>query len=114
VERNRQAPKPIDARGLAQRLRRYEIRSTTVRIGEWHGKGYKREDPWDAWSRYLPPPEDDDDDDLGPPAQGSVTSVTTVTTDGRPCGICGNGFHPDPPSRVVCDRCRPQLAGTTT
>ena len=30
----------------------------------------------------------------------------------RPCGICGRSFHPDPPSRAVCDTCRPHLAGS--
>ena len=91
---------PLNARGLAGRLRQYGVKSADVRLGEWNGKGYKREDLWDAWSRYLP----------SPPKE-SATSATTATDDGRPCGICGNGFHPDPPSRAVCDRCRPQLAG---
>ncbi len=46
--------KPLNARGLAQRLRQYGVASTSVRIGDWHGKGYRREDLWDAWQRYLP------------------------------------------------------------
>ena len=29
----------------------YEIHSTDVRVGDWHGKGYKRADLWDAWAR---------------------------------------------------------------
>lgn len=60
--------KPLDARGLAARLRRYEVRSGTVRDGLTTAKGYKRADLWDAWERYL-----------GPPPNGSVTSVTSVT-----------------------------------
>ena len=46
--------KPLNARGLAQRLHRYEVSSTTVRIGELVAKGYKREDLHNAWVRYLP------------------------------------------------------------
>ena len=46
--------KPLNARGLAQRLHRYEVSSTTVRIGELVAKGYKREDLHNAWIRYLP------------------------------------------------------------
>jgi hypothetical protein len=82
--------KPLDARGLANRLRQYEIRRTDVRIGDWHGKGYKREDLWDAWRRYLPRAEQEintetevkevrDPADLGPPGYESVTSVTSGT-----------------------------------
>jgi hypothetical protein len=29
----------------------------------------------------------------------------------RPCGMCGEPFHPAPRSRAVCDTCRVQLAG---
>lgn len=104
---------PLDARALAARLRQYEVKSTTIRIGEWHGKGYKAEDLWDAWSRYLPTPP-----------QESVTSVTSVTTatpaptlvdiitdpNRRACELCFVPFVPDPPSRAVCDQCVSQLA----
>jgi hypothetical protein len=47
--------KPLDPRGLANLLRPYEIGSTTVRVADWHGKGYRRDDFFDGWSRYLPP-----------------------------------------------------------
>lgn len=57
----------LDARGLAQRLRRFEVRPGTVRIGADTKKGYKAEELHDAWARYLSP--------LVPPGS-SVTSVT--------------------------------------
>lgn len=132
---------PLDARGLAGLLKPYGIKSGTVRIGNETAKGYRRADLWDAWTRYgvlagevsdtsvtrvtplastvtdvtdVPDnPANAVDDLLGPSARRSVTSVTTVTT-GRPCGICGNGFHPDPLSRAVCDQCRSQLARATS
>jgi hypothetical protein len=47
---------PLTDRELARRLRKYEIRSTSVRIGNATAKGYRREDFVDAWARYLPLP----------------------------------------------------------
>lgn len=51
--------KPLDPRGLAKRLREYEIRPCNIRIG--HSpvvKGYRRRDFAEAWESYLPPPPD--------------------------------------------------------
>jgi hypothetical protein len=57
--------KPLDGRGLARRLKEYDIKSKTVRIGPTTGKGYDRADFLDMWARHLPE---------------SVTSVTSVTS----------------------------------
>lgn len=46
--------KPLDARGLARRLRRFDVRPVDVRIGDTVKKGYRAEDLYDAWVRYLP------------------------------------------------------------
>jgi hypothetical protein len=47
----------IDARKLAEMLRQYGIRSTTIRMPNGQTpKGYKREAFHDAWKRYLPAP----------------------------------------------------------
>lgn len=48
---------PLDPRGLAKILKRYDVRSTTVRTEEHDRplKGYKRETLWDAWAHWLPP-----------------------------------------------------------
>jgi Protein of unknown function (DUF3631) len=46
--------KPLNARGLASRLRQYGVKSVNVRIGDSVPKGYRREDLHDPWSRYLP------------------------------------------------------------
>lgn len=61
--------KPIDARGLARRLRKYDVRPGTHRIGDEVRKGYRAEDFHDAWERYLP-------------AVADVTDVTHSTGDG--------------------------------
>ena len=61
--------KPLNDRGLAQRLRQYEVRPTVLAGGAQ--RGYRREDLHDAWERYLP---------LSLPDR-SVTCVTSVTGD---------------------------------
>ena len=73
--------KPLDARGLASRLRKYELSSKTVRLDADHtAKGYRREDLADLWSRYLPPPRDSDDtSDTTSQPPGSSDAVTPVT-----------------------------------
>jgi hypothetical protein len=60
--------KPLNDRGLAARLRRYEIKPKVLRIGTVTSRGYDRGDFLDAWKRYLP----------RPPIE-SVTSVTSAT-----------------------------------
>jgi Protein of unknown function (DUF3631) len=61
--------KPLDERGLAHRLRQYEIKSRQIRIGETTMKGYRREDFADAWRRYVHP--------LAARSETSETSETT-------------------------------------
>jgi hypothetical protein len=73
---------PLAARGLASRLRRYEVRSKTVRIGDTTAKGYTREDLHDPWARYVPKA-------VGQPPKESVTSVTSAT-----CRLCGDPLDP--------------------
>jgi hypothetical protein len=46
--------KPLDPRGLARRLREYGVESKTVEIAGRSLKGYRRDDLWDSWTRYLP------------------------------------------------------------
>jgi hypothetical protein len=50
--------KPLDDRGLAVRLRKYEIKPKVLKA--FNRRGYRREDLADSWQRYLPPtvPED--------------------------------------------------------
>ena len=63
--------KPLDARGLSQRLRKYDAKSVNIRIGEEIVKGYKAEDMHDPWSRYLIPQP--------LPLENSVTNATPAT-----------------------------------
>jgi putative DNA primase/helicase len=48
--------RPIQARGVANILRRYGIQSNTIRTGGDVFKGYRREQFNDVFSRYLPAP----------------------------------------------------------
>ena len=45
--------KELDSRGLASRLRKFDIHPKDVRLGEDVRKGYKAEDLADSWPRYL-------------------------------------------------------------
>lgn len=65
----------IDARGLGQRLKRYNIESHDKR-DDWGAvrKHYFRQDFEDAWKRYLA--ADDDDGDGSLPPHASATSAT--------------------------------------
>ncbi|MGV8921345.1 MAG: DUF3631 domain-containing protein [Pseudomonas sp.] len=46
--------KALDSRALSWRLKAYDIKPRSVRIGLSTPKGYRREDLHDAWGRYLP------------------------------------------------------------
>jgi Protein of unknown function (DUF3631) len=50
--------KPLDDRGLAARLRKYEVRPKTIRVGNHTPRGYERTDFEDPWARYLSPASD--------------------------------------------------------
>lgn len=106
--------RPLDPRGLAQRLSKYGVQRHTVRIGTETGKGYSACDLSDPWKRYLDPNVTDSEDrdverdwgvssgDLLLPAQpplssnGGVTSVTSVT---RSDGLDGEATFIDVPAR---------------
>jgi len=60
--------KPLDSRGLARRLKQYDVNPAVIRVGASTVRGYRRTDLHDAWSRYLPPP-----------SEGCVTSETSAT-----------------------------------
>jgi Protein of unknown function (DUF3631)/Domain of unknown function (DUF3854) len=60
--------KALDPRGLATRLRGYEVTSGNIRMGERVAKGYRATDLRDAWARYVPE------------SRKSPTPATTATT----------------------------------
>jgi hypothetical protein len=80
--------KPLDSRGLASRLRSFGVKPKQVRIGDWTGKGYTREDLHDASLRYLPPPP--------------IERETSETPETR-CDHCHEGGGPSDPLIRVTD-----------
>lgn len=48
---------PIDANGIAKRLKPYDVRPASHWFGEGSARGYLREDFYDTWQRYLPAPD---------------------------------------------------------
>ena len=64
--------KPLNARGLARYLKQYGVKSKNLQIGESRPKGYKAEDLWDSWIRYLSPTSQKS----ATPAPGATSQVT--------------------------------------
>jgi hypothetical protein len=90
--------KPLDARGLARRLRPYEVRPTTIRVGEGTPKGYRRVDLHDPWSRYLPDtPETSATSET--PQASAVAPVADVADSQGEAGALFD-FDPGDPRRV--------------
>lgn len=78
--------KPLDARKLARMLQPYGIKPQTIRTATGTAKGYRRDDLFDAWERYLSPSSPD-----------CVTSVTGRTAEAAwPCANASAGA-PDVP-----------------
>src|SRR5215813_7912367 len=65
--------KALDDRALAARLRRYEIKPGTIRIGDRTLRGYLRTEFDDAFARYLAP--------VAAETKTSATSVTSADAD---------------------------------
>jgi hypothetical protein len=62
--------KPLNDNQLGRRLRQYDIKSKTIRIGDATPKGYTSADCYEAWRRYLPPSS----------AEKHATSATPATS----------------------------------
>jgi hypothetical protein len=75
--------KQLDARGLAVRLREYDVEPSVLRFGEIQVRGYTRAAFKEAWDRYLGPEKPEADPHIAP--DDGVTSVTSVTTTEEPC-----------------------------
>lgn len=68
--------------GLTQRRlasilgKKYEIYSTRVRVGAESLRGYRREDLYDTWRRYLPSLDDAEVEQLEQPEQGEPDTIS--------------------------------------
>jgi hypothetical protein len=100
------AGKPLNARGLAHRLRDYGVSSKTVRIGEKTPKGYAREDLADAWARYLPPsPQESATSATSATSADDGTANLSDTGEGRGARPPGDGVGEEMPDPALCARC---------
>jgi hypothetical protein len=88
--------KPLDARGLSRRLAKYGIKPVNLRTAAGVAKGYRREDLWDAWTRYCPPTRD-----------VAATSATSATDVARVADVADTalweGDEDREPRCAVCD-----------
>lgn len=91
---------PLDSRRLAALLRKYEVRSTTVRVGAIVGKGYRREDLHDVWSRYL----------QSPTAVTSVTCTPPLPPTSQALHTGGSAVGVTSVTSVACTRCDDESA----
>jgi hypothetical protein len=118
---------------LAQILKRYAVKPLDLRRGERHGKGYRRHDFTEAWSRYLTSPDTDNAltgqpaPDAGLPlnpkrdtpatdaltrgaerlgAEGLSRCRVNEPPDGLVCGVCGASTWDLKGDRIYCRPCR--------
>jgi hypothetical protein len=116
----------LKPRKLAQLLGDYDIKSQNVRTATGIHKGYRREDLWDAWSRYVSPEKGyirytgntagegvGDVADVADGAADDVADVADVADSGDisdGCPECGfplspgidvDGMHPDCASKLA-------------
>jgi hypothetical protein len=68
--------RPLNARGVAQRLGNYGVKSRNVRIGDSVPKGYVRADLEEVWKRYLP-----NEELVGAAGPESATSATPLRSE---------------------------------
>jgi hypothetical protein len=93
--------KSLDARGLAGRLRQYDIRSVKVKVDNKSLQGYRREHLWDAFARYLPPPTPESGE-LPEPEEPSRSAAMSEVPLTNQVPEPGNEGEPDAPS-LTCD-----------
>ena len=110
--------KPMNERGLASMLKKYDVHSTKVKIAGEALQGYRREHLHDAWVRYLPPLSPKEAEPVEPmePGTFSVPEVPEVpdvkgSTRCRGCShfdaeasLCAKTRRPvDPEAARSCD-----------
>ncbi|MEE4382037.1 MAG: DUF3631 domain-containing protein [Pseudomonadales bacterium] len=126
---------PVTDRMIASILKPYGIKSTKVKVHGVALKGYRRDDLWDAWTRYLSPvPEKGEPGEPEepltsqapssgnsaseievPPSPGEVPQVPLSIETGEPAapleapesvaGSRGSPGSPSPATTAACPRC---------
>jgi hypothetical protein len=76
--------RPLDSRGMSNRLRPYGIAPKTIRQGASTAKGYRRDDLHDAWQRYLPASPSEAETNVTTGTDTAAVPDVTAVTDPRP------------------------------
>jgi len=102
--------KPLDARGLARMLRKYDVTPKPIRFEQGTLRGYTRADLEDVWARYLPTSPagsetsetakqvTDVEDPAGPPASADAPAR---------CIDCGHTMTLIEPGQLAHPACEP-------
>ncbi len=90
--------KPLDPRGLSNRLRQYGITRTKVRIGDQTRQGYRAVDLHDPWARYLPVP-----DPVSDPAEGEHEEHPEQRRSEHPDSVPHADSHEEHPEHLDLD-----------
>lgn len=106
--------KELDARGLARRLTKYEVKPHPLRVADRVFKGYDAADLADPWQRYLDDDGEGDRTTLSIPAAPPESAVTSVT--GQQGLDIGNRVTDvtdarEIAARPICEMCREPFAG---
>ena len=94
--------KPLDERGLARRLKQFDIKPKVIRVGGATPRGYSKADFFDAWKRYLPKHPQQSatlSERTEAYPQKSATNATNATT------LKSNGFFVADKLDVADDEC---------
>jgi len=89
---------PLNARGLARLVGRYDVAGRKVKIEQRSVRGYRKVDFWDAWQRYLPSPYPESPEPAELVEQRrqnvgfSVPDVEPVPEPGSTCPATGSGY----------------------
>lgn len=106
----------LDAKGLAARLRKYDVAPTAINPKDAPTyRGYVSAELKDAWHRYLPPlkqednPSEEKTQDVGEAGHGDVTDVTAATDSAAPVTpvtAVTSVSGPNPATQPECQMCQ--------
>lgn len=82
---------PLDDRGLANMLRRYDVRPTKIKAAGRAVQGYRRSDLWDAWQRYAPTPQEAEPTE---PVEPNAAGGSGGSEGSAGSGLAGGGAQP--------------------
>jgi hypothetical protein len=95
----------FNANDLAAKLRPYNVRSRDVKINGVNRKGYRRDDFWDTWTRYLPAAKND-----ATGATGATEQVNPVAAHNSGTDASATGATAQVSGQAASDATPPEVA----